>query len=180
MSINRIIGPVVVHQPANTCCLCQSALHMAPFCPHKLNKVNFQNASSNTKSTDVRGRVHIQSNGQKICNNFNSVQGCSRQSCRNEHACLACKKEHSQQPCKKKKKKKKKLLDSKFEPTEITARSCLVNIAQLYNEVTTHPDRRFVNFLIDGFVNGFDTWLFHLPDQPFECRNFQSTNRYPQ
>ena len=46
-------------------------------------------------------------------------------------------------------------------------------------ELTDHPERSFVNYLIDGFVNGFDAGFSRLPECSFECKNLQSAKRYP-
>ena len=98
---NKLFASIFVNQPALSCYLCQSSLHMTAFCPNQLNKGKFQNSSNkaNSQSMDIRGRIRIQYNGQEICNNFNSVRGCSNPKCRNVHVCLTCKKEHSQQSC---------------------------------------------------------------------------------
>ena len=98
---NKLFASVFVNQSANSCSLCQSAMHLAPFCPNHLNKGTIQSAPNRTysPSVDVRGRTRVKFNGQEICNNFNSVKGCNRSYCRNAHVCLTCKKEHSQQSC---------------------------------------------------------------------------------
>lgn len=57
---------------------------------------------------------------------------------------------------------------------------CSVNIEQLQLELKNHPDRSFVNYLIDGFVQGFNTGLSCLPTYSFECKNLQSANRFPE
>ena len=46
-------------------------------------------------------------------------------------------------------------------------------------ELNDHPGRSFINYLIDGFVNGFDTGFSRLPECSFECKNLQSAKRYP-
>ena len=98
---NKLFASVFVNQSANSCSLCQSAMHLSPFCPNHLNNGTIQNASNRiySPSVDVRRRTPVKFNGQEICNNFNSVKGCNRSNCRNAHVCLTCKKEHSQQSC---------------------------------------------------------------------------------
>lgn len=98
---NKLFASIFVNQSANLCSLCQSAMHLSPFCPNQLNKGTMQNALNRTYSptVDVRGRARVKFNGQEICNNFNSVKGCNRPNCKNAHVCLTCKKEHSQQSC---------------------------------------------------------------------------------
>lgn len=54
-----------------------------------------------------------------------------------------------------------------------------VNISQLVYELKDHPDSMFVEYLIDGFQNGFDTGLSQLPEQSYECNNLLSAKRYP-
>ena len=54
-----------------------------------------------------------------------------------------------------------------------------VNFEQLKLELKGHPDKTFVNYLLDGFQNGFDTGLSQLPDHSFECNNLISAQRNP-
>ena len=178
MRNNKLFASGFVNQSANSCSLCQSAMHLSPFCPNHLNKETIQNAPNRTysPSVDVRGRTRVKFNGQEICNNFNSVKGCNRSYCSNAHVCLTCKKEHSQQSCQ----NAKKLADYKCKSAEITVKRCSVNIEQLQLELINHPDRSFVDYLIDGFVHGFKTGLSSLPAHSFECRYLQSANRYPE
>ena len=55
-----------------------------------------------------------------------------------------------------------------------------VNVTQLQRELSKHPDRDFVNYLLDGFTFGFDTGLAHLPELSFECDNLLSAKRQPE
>ena len=75
---------------------------------------------------------------------------------------------------------KKKLADYKCKSPEITVKRCSVNIEQSQLELINHPDRSFVDYLIDGFVHGFKTGISSLPAHSFECRNLQSANRYTE
>ena len=54
-----------------------------------------------------------------------------------------------------------------------------MNIKQLQDELKNHPDRAFVQYLLHGFSNGFDTGFSRLPDLPFECKNLLSAKRHP-
>ena len=93
---------IFTSRKANACYLCQSSLHLASFCP-KLSEIGFQARSRNNSEQSIMdrwGRNRVQINGQEICNNFNSTQGCRKPRCRFLHACLTCNKDHSQQDCK--------------------------------------------------------------------------------
>lgn len=46
-------------------------------------------------------------------------------------------------------------------------------------ELKGHADKTFVNYLLDGFQNGFDTGLTQLPEHSFECNNLLSAQRNP-
>ena len=50
---------------------------------------------------------------------------------------------------------------------------------ELKLELKGHPDKTFVNYLLDGFQNGFDTGLSQLPEHSFECKNLLSAQRNP-
>jgi hypothetical protein len=49
-----------------------------------------------------------------------------------------------------------------------------VNIARLAYELKHHPDQGFVNTLITGLRDGFDTGLSDVPQTNFECKNLRS------
>ena len=55
-----------------------------------------------------------------------------------------------------------------------------VNVTQLEKELTKHPDKDFVKYLIDGFTCGFDTGLTYLPEQSLQCGNLLSAKRQPE
>ena len=55
-----------------------------------------------------------------------------------------------------------------------------VNTSQLETELTSHPDRHFVNFLMRGFNDGFDTGITKLPVIPYICKNLLSATKQPQ
>ena len=44
-------------------------------------------------------------------------------------------------------------------------------------ELKDHPDVNYVNFLINGIINGFDTGISPHPDKYFECRNNLSARK---
>ena len=87
---------------ANSCALCSSMAHSTGFCPLSLYPARNQ-AVKRTWEGDFSGRAYskakkpkpeILSNGQEICNNFNT-KGCSRgESCFFAHVCMLCKSEH--------------------------------------------------------------------------------------
>ena len=54
-----------------------------------------------------------------------------------------------------------------------------MNIKILQYELKNHPDRAYVQYLLHGFSNGFDTGFSRLPDLPFECKNLLSAKRHP-
>ena len=51
---------------------------------------------------------------------------------------------------------------------------------QLSEELETHPDRQFCDYLLQGFILGFDTGLNKLPELPFECDNLLSAKKQPE
>ena len=55
-----------------------------------------------------------------------------------------------------------------------------VNTSQLETELTSHPDRHSVNFLMRGFNDGFDTGITKLPVIPYICKNLLSATKQPQ
>lgn len=91
-----------------SCYHCNSSLHMAAFCPkltekgysstHRNN--NSSNYNSSNRIADIRGRKRVVVDGKELCNNYNSVGGCTRYRCNYLHACVICNKDHSQQDCK--------------------------------------------------------------------------------
>lgn len=55
-----------------------------------------------------------------------------------------------------------------------------IDIDQLERELNHHPDKRFTQFLISGFRDGFDTGISQLPSIAFECQNLRSALRDPE
>lgn len=54
-----------------------------------------------------------------------------------------------------------------------------INIAVLAQELTSHPDKEFVSYLLQGLRIGFDTGFSHLPSNSIQCRNLQSATKDP-
>lgn len=52
-----------------------------------------------------------------------------------------------------------------------------IDVTQLEVELSEHPDKQFVNYLIDGLRNGFDTGIKCLPELSFECDNLLSAKK---
>jgi hypothetical protein len=52
-------------------------------------------------------------------------------------------------------------------------------VDRLEAELTDHPDRGFVAYLVNGFRHGFDTGVVNPPTQPLECRNLLSARQDP-
>ena len=100
---------------ARQCQHCSSTLHESEFCPNynvesekmtrnrftfvgnqqrTLNTVNAyqQRLPTNRQEAqaDLHGRKIYFHQGQEICNNFNSTQGCSRRTCSRSHICAVC------------------------------------------------------------------------------------------
>jgi hypothetical protein len=55
-----------------------------------------------------------------------------------------------------------------------------INISLLQSQLASHPDKQFVDYLISGLENGFDTGFQELPSQPLVCKNLQSANKDPK
>jgi hypothetical protein len=54
-----------------------------------------------------------------------------------------------------------------------------INISKLSLELSAHPDRDFVNKLITGLTDGFDTGIATIPTRSFICKNLLSAIRDP-
>ncbi|CAC5414502.1 unnamed protein product [Mytilus coruscus] len=54
-----------------------------------------------------------------------------------------------------------------------------INVNNLEKELTKHPDRQFVKYLLDGIKNGFDTMVSKTELPTVECKNLQSAFRNP-
>jgi len=47
-------------------------------------------------------------------------------------------------------------------------------VSRLNTDLNSHPDREFVDHLIDGLTHGFHTGIEHLPEVSKTCKNLQS------
>jgi len=66
-------------------------------------------------------------------------------------------------------------------PKEVTAvPSTPIHIENLEAELKFHPDSSFVDYLIHGLRNGFDTGFTEIPSTPYMCKNLQSARNDPQ
>ncbi|CAG2197155.1 unnamed protein product [Mytilus edulis] len=54
-----------------------------------------------------------------------------------------------------------------------------INVDKLAWELQRHPDRYFVNSLINGLRKGFFTGVSSLPEKVLECKNLLSTTKCP-
>jgi serine/threonine protein kinase len=54
-----------------------------------------------------------------------------------------------------------------------------INIEALSRELSNHPDRQFVQYLVQGCTSGFDTGFDSLPTEPLVCKNLQSAMKDP-
>ncbi|CAC5387889.1 unnamed protein product [Mytilus coruscus] len=85
------------------CKLCHMCDHTTEFCPLQLrNKVNHQEVNSlrNDDRGDKYGRPKYFQDGKEICNNFNSIRGCTKRTCTFSHVCTKCRSPgHSQALC---------------------------------------------------------------------------------
>ena len=54
-----------------------------------------------------------------------------------------------------------------------------VNVENLRQELQTHPDRDFVDYLCDGLTYGFDTMISDITVPTKECRNLRSALERP-
>jgi hypothetical protein len=55
-----------------------------------------------------------------------------------------------------------------------------INIRNLEEELTNHPDQSFVKELIEGLKYGFNTGISKLPQTPFESKNLLSARSQPK
>ena len=70
------------------------------------------------------------------------------------------------------------------EPNQVTGLiheevSTPINIDKLETELENHPDRNFVQFLINGLRHGFDTGVRFPPQKSLECENLLSARKDP-
>ena len=93
-----------------SCDHCGQADHQSPFCPTQIDQSfpsGFKNLSDSAKvdykrdqNHDKRGRLRVMHKGKEICNNFNSVKGCTSAACSFLHICNKCKKTgHGENSC---------------------------------------------------------------------------------
>jgi hypothetical protein len=55
-----------------------------------------------------------------------------------------------------------------------------INVDKLRQELLLHPDREFVDKLLTGLVDGFDTGISSVPLTSFQCKNLRSAIRDPE
>lgn len=125
------------------------------------------NAVGSAGGRDRRGRPVLYQGGRMLCNNFND-QGCASSSCRFLHACSFCGGAHARSAC-------------PHNPVEVgsgaasKAASTPVKVNSLAAALRNHPDRQFVEFLIEGFTNGFHPGIEVLPEVSYHCKNLLSS-----
>ena len=73
----------------------------------------------------------------------------------------------------------KKLEKHKQSETQVVNCVSSVNVQTLSEELKYHPDKSFCDYLLKGFIEGFDTGLTKLPELPWECDNLLSAKRQP-
>ncbi|XP_030253189.1 uncharacterized protein LOC115569298 [Sparus aurata] len=120
------------------------------------------------KGVDKRGRPVLYQGGRMVCNNFNDL-GCKVSSCRFLHTCSFCGGAHARSTC-------------PHNPTKHGLCKYLntpINIHALSDALKCHPDRKFVNYLIQGFKDGFHPGLVVTPDSSHTCHNLQSATSQP-
>ena len=61
----------------------------------------------------------------------------------------------------------------------MTATPSPVDVDRLELELTDHPDRDFVSYLVTGFRKGFLIGLKEIPKDTYECRNNLSAIKNP-
>ncbi len=49
-----------------------------------------------------------------------------------------------------------------------------IQVQALADELRRHSDKNFSNYVLDGFLHGFETGISQLPRLPFECKNLLS------
>jgi hypothetical protein len=55
-----------------------------------------------------------------------------------------------------------------------------INVDRLEKDLAEHPDRQFVNYLINGLTHGFDPLIDPLPQASFECVNNLNARQSPK
>lgn len=119
---NTLFCDIFANTKPNECILCGTTVHTTPFCPELVgdnttSRGNFNHTNNQSRlpvppqartmeqryvKSDLSDRYdrpimyHL---GRPICNNFNSVKGCSIMRCFNLHVCLNCKKQHPKTQC---------------------------------------------------------------------------------
>lgn len=92
-----LIQMVTAGSKSRSCSICNESTHDTHFCPRFVANDKSQQDGARThnsnRSTDVdkHGRKRMFNNGVEICNNFNSNNGCRRESCPYSHVCSQCK-----------------------------------------------------------------------------------------
>lgn len=114
-----------------------------------------------SKGSDRHGRPILYQGGRMICNNFND-SGCDVSACRFLHACSFCGGAHARTTC-------------PHNPVDTpTTVATPVQVNALASALSNHPDREFVDFLVDGFTTGFHPGVEVLPEKSYQCKNLQS------
>jgi hypothetical protein len=110
----RLFTTIFAGQSVVRCDLCNSVGHATHFCPKtKSNQGQGQpdylnKTKQNYSRFDAQGRPRITHKGKEVCNNFNSPNGCHRNSCNLSHICSECKlNNHASTNCNKLKVKQK-------------------------------------------------------------------------
>ena len=97
-----ILNLVTAGSSVNICKICNMADHSTAFCPMQPSMINKSHFDQNIRQfetsinsaplkTDKLGRLRVYSNGEEICNHYNSEKGCSRIRCPFKHVCSQCK-----------------------------------------------------------------------------------------
>ena len=191
---------------SRACDACKSMLHSTRFCPESLSNPNPSRFNSDAKTKlDRRGRQRVYHQGKETCNNYNT-SGCNLDHGNSNivHNCLQCKADsHSASECPRKALPLSKMghrvrndyvliVMSSFKLI-LAIRICIwrsiidsnikattnINIDQLELELLHHPNPQYVNHLILGLRNGFDTGIKDLPLTSYECNNLLSAKQNP-
>ena len=101
---SKLYTSLFAGQKVLACELCKSMLHATGFCPlaaDNPNRKGFNNKTnvSTNNTTDTKGRIRVKYQGKEICNDFNSITGCTRKVCIFQHVCTQCFAPHAAHQC---------------------------------------------------------------------------------
>ena len=137
------------------------------------------NSNKISGSSEAHGRRRFYMNGEKICNNLNGNKGCFHSQCNNLQVYLGCHGPHPRSQCTKNSDsisttQPQSKNDQAPPPPPATVRIREIKgknppfIHSKFDRAETHPNKNFINYLINGLEQGFHTSIQEVPTSTFD------------